>query len=623
MAIEAKWASWIRDRDPPVHRPFDSLFRLTVHREASDIDLQLSSYEATRRANVLMNQAPPENRAPLFHPHYNFVSDEYASLVLPATYLFANDEIESIGRPVTVKLFDGAGPPDKSRVSTLSAHFRDADWVLATTVMPAAQRFTLRLPPLTRDSVGTVEAILKLRLRQLGDARIFVVGQRALLKDPDRLMVLRVTKGEDGSFGVDVIDNSPDATPPQLFYDVVHDVLELHRILSDPKAASPPSPEPPSPDRPNVSVWRSGSSPLEPSLFVGRTYELAVLEEQFRRGSRAGMIVGMRGSGKTALARVFAERYIEHLFSGGVSFVDATFLSPDIPAQVLEELAGVGSPSSGPHLVVIDNIERPTPFLKRVVRQLLARDVQVLVVGTRPVLEEVEFAVEPGSLSHADIDDLVGAVLGHSSAQTIDALRASSGGSPLVVRMALQWLSENQPADVSNFLELLQPFHQRGVVSRAGVVHSKYERMAVSTVEEVSDELREYVAREGLDTGRSPLVLFRDAVVRLLAGRGYDVSSPEEREADVLSLFAARRGEASFVGVVEVKHVALRHLVSVSLVKYVHGEVDVHRAHAQLVLGKSAFVGSSAEIFEASNVGLSLQSYAQLHAWLRELASFD
>lgn len=128
--IEERWSSWIRDRDPPVRRPFDSLFRLTIHRDASDIDLQLSSYEATRRASVLMNQTAPENRAPLFHPHYSFVSDQYASLVLPATFLFANDELESIGRPVTVKLFDGTGPPDKSEHSALSAHFRDSDWIL-------------------------------------------------------------------------------------------------------------------------------------------------------------------------------------------------------------------------------------------------------------------------------------------------------------------------------------------------------------------------------------------------------------------------------------------------------------------------------------------------------------
>lgn len=129
-AIEEKWSSWIRDRHPPIRRPFDSLFKLTIHRDASDIDLQLSSYEATRRASVLRNQTAPENRAPLFHPHYGFVSDQYASLVLPATYLFANDELESIGRPVTVKAFDGTGPPDKSEYSALSAHFRESDWIL-------------------------------------------------------------------------------------------------------------------------------------------------------------------------------------------------------------------------------------------------------------------------------------------------------------------------------------------------------------------------------------------------------------------------------------------------------------------------------------------------------------
>lgn len=489
--------------------------------------------------------------------------------------------------------------------------------------MAAAQRFTLRLPPLTRDSVETVESILRLRLRQLGDPRIFVVGQRTLLKESDRLMVLRVTKSEDGSFGVDVIDNAPDATTPRLFYDVASDIIKLHRILGGPEPVSPPRAEHLPPDRPELSVGRSATSPLGASLFVGRTNELAVLEERYTLGSRAGMIIGMPGSGKTSLARVFAERHREHLFSGGVSFVDAAFLSSDIPAQVLEELLGMAAPSSRPHLVVIDDIERPTPSLRKVVRQLLARDLQVLLVGTRPLLEEAEFAVEAGSLSQSDIDELVGTVLGHRSAQTVDALQASFGGSPLVVRMALQWLSENEPAEVSNLLELLQPFHQRAVASDTGVVLSGHERSVVSAVEEVNYELRDYVGRERLYAGERPVVAFRDAVLRLLERRGYGVSSPDDPETDVPSLFAASGDEGSFVGVVEVKRFASHHPASVSLVKYLHGHVDVHQARAELIVGRSAFFGLSAEISETSDVVLSLKSYAKLHAWLRALPSFD
>lgn len=489
--------------------------------------------------------------------------------------------------------------------------------------MAAAQRFTLRLPPLTRDSVQMVESILRLRLRQLGDPRIFVVGQRTLLNEPDRLMVLRVTKSEDGSFGVDVIDNAPDATPPRLFYDVASDVIKLHRILGEPDPVSPPRAEHLPRARPQVSVERSARSLLGASLFVGRTDELAVLEAQYRRGSRAGMILGMPGSGKTSLARMFAERYREDLFRGGVSFVDAALLSTDSPAHLLEDLIDVATSSSRPHLVVIDDIERPTPSLRAVVRQLLARDVQVLLVGTRPLLKEAEFAVEPGSLSQSDIDELVGTVLGHRPAQTIDALQESFGGSPLVVRMALQWLSENEPADVSNLLELLQPFHQRVVASGTGVVPPEYERRVVSAVEEVNYELGGYVGWERLYTGKRPVIVFPDAVRRLLARRGYGVSSPDDLEADVPILFAARSDEGSFVGVVDVKRFASHHPVSVSLVKYLHGYVDVHHAHAELVVGRSAFFGRSGEISETSDIALSLKSYVKLHAWLRDLASFD
>lgn len=104
--------------------------------------------------------------------------------------------------------------------------------------MVAVQRFALRLPPLTRESVRTLESTLKLRIRQLSNARVFVVGQRVLVSEDDRLIVLRVTKSADRSFSIDVIDTKPDLNPPQAFYDVLSEVIRLHRTLTTPEALS-------------------------------------------------------------------------------------------------------------------------------------------------------------------------------------------------------------------------------------------------------------------------------------------------------------------------------------------------------------------------------------------------
>ena len=53
------------------------------------------------------------------------------------------------------------------------------------------------------------------------------------------------------------------------------------------------------------------------SFFVGRGQELETLAAHFRSGGRSAVVYGVRGSGKTALVRVFAETGRE-MFPGGV-----------------------------------------------------------------------------------------------------------------------------------------------------------------------------------------------------------------------------------------------------------------------------------------------------------------
>jgi hypothetical protein len=126
-AIGERWIAWLSGRNAPSRRPFDSLGRLGIQRDLSDIDLQLSSGGATALAAAAR---PADAEASLFHPTYDFVRDEFAQLVLPRTFMCAADAEARLDRPVTVKLFDGPGSPDRSHDSPVSAHFQGTDWVL-------------------------------------------------------------------------------------------------------------------------------------------------------------------------------------------------------------------------------------------------------------------------------------------------------------------------------------------------------------------------------------------------------------------------------------------------------------------------------------------------------------
>lgn len=129
--IERRRDQWIADGVFPSRRPFDSMFRLTVDREPSDYDLQISSDEAVSRCIKCLEalgQDPTDLRVK--HRAYNFIRKHLVEEALPYLYRFTLRTSDQLGgRHVSVALFDASGPPDTTATDgPLSAHHRDNDW---------------------------------------------------------------------------------------------------------------------------------------------------------------------------------------------------------------------------------------------------------------------------------------------------------------------------------------------------------------------------------------------------------------------------------------------------------------------------------------------------------------
>ncbi|MBN6812941.1 hypothetical protein [Kocuria marina] len=123
---------WIKDQSFPTYCPFDARFRLTVDREPSDYDVQISSNTAVERCIRLikaLGEDPTELR--INHPTYNFVRKDLVETALPNVYLFTLRAADQLRRHVDVALFPAGGPTNKTKThGSLSAHFRDDDWIL-------------------------------------------------------------------------------------------------------------------------------------------------------------------------------------------------------------------------------------------------------------------------------------------------------------------------------------------------------------------------------------------------------------------------------------------------------------------------------------------------------------
>ncbi len=125
---------WITDGDFPHRRPFDSMCRLGIDREPSDIDVQISCDEIVKRCQEelrALGQAPETAR--VIHEKYSFVRKDLVEAALPTLEVVRLRLTDSFGRGVTVAVFPSEGPPDVSDVhGLLSSHFRDEDWKMMT-----------------------------------------------------------------------------------------------------------------------------------------------------------------------------------------------------------------------------------------------------------------------------------------------------------------------------------------------------------------------------------------------------------------------------------------------------------------------------------------------------------
>ncbi|MFB4354352.1 hypothetical protein RAC69_14460 [Microbacterium sp. LS_15] len=122
--LASRWAE-----SGPKQRPFDALYVIGAAKEESDLDFQVSSDAAKRLIESAVRNlriSPDSVRAK--HEDYNFFEKYLTESQFIRLSLWRTRASEMIRRPVSVAIFDAAGPP----VSTgpVSSHFQATDWMV-------------------------------------------------------------------------------------------------------------------------------------------------------------------------------------------------------------------------------------------------------------------------------------------------------------------------------------------------------------------------------------------------------------------------------------------------------------------------------------------------------------
>ncbi|MEV5890692.1 glycosyltransferase [Nonomuraea fuscirosea] len=116
------------DPNRPLRRPFDSMYRLGLEPQPSDYDMDISSSAMVR---VARSHWPPGRYPGDFMGGHGYIDKDSLMKAFPELAAWKNDWETSLGRPISLGLFESSGPFDGTSMgSPLSSHFRDTDWII-------------------------------------------------------------------------------------------------------------------------------------------------------------------------------------------------------------------------------------------------------------------------------------------------------------------------------------------------------------------------------------------------------------------------------------------------------------------------------------------------------------
>ncbi len=146
LAAEPRAAQRLRDwfgesQGRPLRRPYDAMWRLGLESVPSDFDLDINSTAIVRAARTYWRTYHPDRYLGDFMNGHGYLDKRTVMGTLPALAEWARKWEETLGRPLSLGVFESSGPFDATVLGrTLSSHLRDSDWIIHSPDAPMAWR---------------------------------------------------------------------------------------------------------------------------------------------------------------------------------------------------------------------------------------------------------------------------------------------------------------------------------------------------------------------------------------------------------------------------------------------------------------------------------------------------
>ncbi|MCK4564627.1 MAG: restriction endonuclease [Verrucomicrobia bacterium] len=347
--------------------------------------------------------------------------------------------------------------------------------------------------------------------------------------------------------------------------------------------------------------------------FIGREKEIAQIADGFAAGKRIGIIEGLPGVGKSALARAFSEQ--ERIrFPGGINFVNAFN-----DGQLDEAIKRIKASS----LLVIDDAECVTPSIAENIKRICEASSSInalLTTRMAPALDAIRKSQEAFQLMlepFSQIDFSKFASLFEIPKSLRENIAELTQLNPLMLHLTSELVARNE-YQWNDIARTLRDFEYPGLVDPRGKpLDSKSREVVITDITEINDEMIALLRKNPALMREMHPRDFEKLIAELLERAGYVTELTPSTNDGGVDIYAARNdGVGKFLYLVECKRYGERNPVGVQIVRSLHGVVQQQRANGGLVVTSSYFTKGAKEFTSEISHQMHLHDYINLQQWL-------